>query len=277
MSRSFNIVLARPRSEQEYYHTQCFHEVADLLRFGLRDLGFEVKFTGNLVEGHLNIVLGYHALAGRQLSGSFDCIIYQLEELADDLNGIGKMLNTLKSPCLVWDFSQENIDYLKRHGIEAIYKPMGFHPKMQRIKHCEQKDIDILFYGSLNDRRRKILNELSQNFHVKILFGSYGPDRDKWIARSKIVLSVYFFKTRYFVRLSYLLNNKVFTIVEDTPYRKYEDLIVYAPYCKIVETCRYFLENEHLIEEQVEKAAQGFAKFPETAFLRKALLMDKVT
>lgn len=277
MSKAFNIILARPESETDYYHTQCFKEVAELLGYGLNDLGFEARFTGQIMDNCINVILGYHALAGRRLPPSHNFIIYQLEELSDEIIKLDEMIYTLQSPCIVWDFCESNIRFLRRHGVNALYKPMGFHAKMKRIEHREEKDIDILFYGSLSDRRTHILQQLSKEFKTKTLFGIYGSERDKWIARSKIVLSIYFFKTRYFddVRLSYLLNNKVFTIVEDTPHKKYQDFMIYAPYDELVETCRHYLENEHLMREHVEHAFTCFSKYREKDFLKNALLMNK--
>ena len=257
----------------ELFHTQCFKEVAFRLRYGLEDLGYHVDFNGQLQKHSTNIVLGYHALQGRPLPPDYDCIIYQLEQLSEDGILPLTVVETLRSSCVVWDYNEKNIEFLSQLGIAAIHKPLGFHPKMNQVKHEEQKEIDILFYGSKNERRDKILKELAKKFEVKVLFGVYGDERDKWIARSKIVILIYFYETKYFddVRISYLLNNKAFSVIENTPHSKYEDFIVYSEYDRLIETCQYFLEHDDLRQQKAEHAYQLFSKYHETEFLENAL------
>ena len=272
--RKFNLALASSTSEKENIHAQCFREIALVLKLGLEELGYEVFFGPGLRKDCTNIILGYHFLGGKKLPPGYNYIIYQLEQLSE--NGLLPLtiVNTLKSQnTVIWDFTERNVEFLAEQGIKAIYKPIGFHLGLNRVQHCKEKDVDVLFYGSRNPRRIKILAELDGRFKLKVLFGAYGHDRDHWIARSKIVLALYYYETKYFddVRVSYLLNNQAFTIVEDTPHRKYEDVLVYANYDRIVETCAHYLEQEKLRKEAAEKAFEGFSRYPETEFLKTAL------
>lgn len=276
----FNVLILPEQGEKYAVHAQCFLEVADLLLFSLQDLGHETAFCERPEKDQTNILLGYHQLLGQTLPAEYNFVIYQLEELRDEIAKIGPLLTTLRSPCKVWDFSELNLAYLRKRGIEAQLKPLGFHPKMERIdqRKSSGKDIDILFYGCINDRRLEILEELEKHFSVKTLFGVYGSERDYWIARSKIVLSIYYYETKYFddVRISYLLNNRAFVIVESGRNNRYEDFIVYADRENLVETCRYYLENDDAREEKAEQAYLGFQKFPETMFLQNLLENSRV-
>ncbi len=270
----FNIVQVLPLPEDSRpVHTLCFVEVAHLLRYGLEDLGHDVIFGEALQPDRYNIVLGYHLLFGAPLPEGYPCIVYQLEQLAETETWQAGFLDTLRSADVVWDFSPENIALLARHGISAVHKPLGFHPKMMRVAPAAEQDVDILFYGSLNDRRRCILAELQRRFHTKVLMGIYGEDRDRWISRAKIVLDLHFYPTRLFdeVRLSYLLNNRVFVIVEDTPHKKYQETLVYAPYEALVDTCAYYLKHPAQRRERAEAAFRHFTKWPESGFLRRAI------
>ncbi len=272
----FNIVVALSGSDKQNFHAQCFLEIATVLKLGLEDLGFEVSFDNGLQKKCTNLILGYHSLKGKKLPPGYDYIIYQLEELDGNSSLQPSVIETLRSPgAIVWDFSERNIDFLAERGIKAVCKPIGFHPGMFRIQHNrdKDKDVDVLFYGSINRRRTKILKALHQKFKFKGLFGAYGEDRDRWIRRSKIVVSIYYYETKYFddVRMSFLLNNKVFAIVENTPHRKYEDFVVYADYDKIVETCAFYLQNDQHRHQTVDKSFREFSQYPECEFLRKAL------
>ncbi|RMD94660.1 MAG: hypothetical protein D6813_01825 [Calditrichaeota bacterium] len=274
----FNIIILSPQQDPNYKHNLCFLEVADVLKFSLEDLGHDVLLNSNLIKDGFNIILGYHFLDGKKLPPGYRFIIYQLEELGAEGGWPPHIIETLRSDCFVWDFCEQNIEYLAERGIQAYLKPIGFHPKMERIPHQDNKDIDILFYGSINHRRRKILHHLQKRFNTHILFGLYGKQRDEWIGRSKIVVSIYYYEKKQFdyVRLFYLMNNKVFTIIEDTPHRKYEDFLVYAQYDEIVDTCAYYLENEPLRKAIAEKTYLQFSNYPETEFLSDVLRKMKI-
>ncbi len=272
--KPFNISVMTPDNAKERAHVQCFAEVADLLRLGLQELGYEVRYAGELRKDCTNIVLGYHMMGGARLPEGYDCIPYQLEEITEScLTEVDKMLSTLRSATVVWDFNERNIDFLKARGIPAIHKPLGFHAGIERIQQDREKDTDILFYGSRNVRRLRVLRKLSSEFKLKVLFGVYGKERDDWIARSRIVLSIYYYDTKYFdtVRMSYLMNNRAFTIVEDTPDRQYSDALVYVPFDEIPEACRYYLQKDSLRNSLAEKAFQRFSRERETDFLQRAL------
>jgi hypothetical protein len=86
----------------------------------------------------------------------------------------GAYLALLKSH-KVWDHSERNLALIKSLGVSDIqYVPMT---ELSRNKPAA--DIDILFYGSINDRRLRILNELkARNVHVEQIFGLYGKQRE---------------------------------------------------------------------------------------------------
>lgn len=277
----FNIVLVGTQNKKDLVHLKVLLDVSQILQLGLEDLGHEVSLGSSLAKDTLNIILGYHHLWGKRLPADYECIIYQLEQFyenddwAPDLlsNFKAKYQRTLRSCRYIWDFSKANIEHLANCGIKATYKPIGFHPKMRRIRPDTKRDIDILFYGSTNPRRLKILNELAKKHTVKTLFGVYGQERDAYISRAKIVLGIHFYQARLFdeVRTTFLMNNRIFTVLEDTPHRKYDDVLVYAEYDRLVETCEYYLDNENLASEKAAQAFRVFSRYPESEFLKSAI------
>src|SRR5580658_4511667 len=69
-----------------------------------------------------------------------------------------------------------------------IHVPLGYVPELRRIQASKVQNIDVLFYGSLNERRSRILQALKDSgVKVHSAFGVYGKERDALIARSKIV------------------------------------------------------------------------------------------
>lgn len=91
----------------------------------------------------------------------------------------------------VWDYDEENLKVLRliRPDVKLhVLKPYKMWTKEYK------KDIDILFYGSMNDHRKKILDELSKRHNVKILTNCWdGNELDRWILRSRILLNLHYY------------------------------------------------------------------------------------
>lgn len=98
----------------------------------------------------------------------------------------------LKQADEVWDYDEQNIEVLKliRPDVKLhILKPY----KDWSVYKPVAKDIDILFYGSMNEHRAKILNELKKKYKVVILNSWDGRVIDNHIMRSKILLNLHYY------------------------------------------------------------------------------------
>ncbi|MGN0967563.1 MAG: hypothetical protein ACI4OP_08325 [Candidatus Coprovivens sp.] len=98
----------------------------------------------------------------------------------------------LKQADEVWDYDEQNIEVLKliRSDVKLhILKPY----KDWSVYKPVAKDIDILFYGSMNEHRAKILNELKKKYKVVVLQNAWGTILDNYIMRSKILLNLHFY------------------------------------------------------------------------------------
>lgn len=101
----------------------------------------------------------------------------------------------LKQADEVWDYDEQNIEVLKliRPDVKLhILKPYKDWSKYAPVV----KDIDILFYGSMNEHRAKILSELKKKYKVVVF--SYQNNQnwnnlDSYILRSKILLNIHFY------------------------------------------------------------------------------------
>ena len=101
----------------------------------------------------------------------------------------------LKQADEVWDYDEQNIEVLKliRPDVKLhILKPYKDWSKYAPVA----KDIDILFYGSMNEHRAKILSELKKKYKVVVF--SYQNNQnwnnlDSYILRSKILLNIHFY------------------------------------------------------------------------------------
>ncbi|MDN0082650.1 hypothetical protein QU487_07795 [Crenobacter sp. SG2305] len=269
-------------------HGHAFDDVARILHGGLSRLGLEATvLAGQPGPAALSIVLGAHQMPLAQLAQlPVNSIIYNLEPLGR--NGTQLMPNELIRALkrfIIWDYSPKNLSEWQRHGAQrAIYVPIGYDPALERVARLQEpeQDIDLLFYGSINERRQKVLQTLkaqAPNLKLHTAFGVYGDELDNLLARSKAVLNLHFYETSILemVRLSNLIANRVPFVTEigaatETP-EGLAALTVNAPYDELPQRC---FELLNLSGEQrlaiAEQSLAGFAEqFDATRVLEEAL------
>lgn len=162
------------------------------------DTSDSLKHEFNADMSNTVIVLGGHDFASRgETITSFKkrynnakIIVFNQEPLlATQRQFMNKQyFKLLKEADEVWDYDELNLKLIKTIRPDAklhILKPYKVWPK----EH--DKDIDILFYGALNEHRITLLNALKKKYKVVILTNCY--DLDSYILRSKILLNVHYY------------------------------------------------------------------------------------
>jgi len=129
-------------------------------------------------------------------------VIYQIEQSNSDLIPYYAMPNA----CAIWDFSPKNYDNYcdfipveKVRHIPLIFSPEEIIALIQKIdaKGWDAKGCDILFYGTMNERRTNILNALNRMLKHKYLMKwgvLLGDNRDYMIQNSRLVLNLHFYE-----------------------------------------------------------------------------------
>ena len=282
-------VIIRIVQPPDYPHWRGLADVADLLYCAALDLGEDVRSSmptcdDRVIDEDVIIFLGWHLLEPEWASRwrARRIIFYNLEQLAAR-EGIWtpEREQVLRQATEIWDYSPANIEFLAAHGFTNVkLVPIGYHPALKRIEHKPEaeKDIDVLFYGSVNDRRNRVLSAIeAMGLKTCVLFGVYGQARDRHIARAKIVLNMHFYETQLFeqVRVSYLLNNGCFVVSErsaDTP--DYLGGYWGRSYDQLPEVCRFLLTGSKMDVNRSALArldADDFAEHPMTEYLRAVL------
>jgi len=274
----FNICLLEWPGPVPYF--EAYREFSETVHYGLQRLGYESTFSvGQVNPDRRNIIFGFQVLSPAALDTLPDgTILYNLEQIYG-----GKPLKPayyqLTSKFTVWEYSTRNYGVLQSLGTQNLeLVPIGYVPEMTRIKPADSLDIDVLFYGLLNDRRERVLRTLgSRGLKVKILTSIYGKERDRYIARAKIVLNMHLYEAQIFeaVRVSYLLANSKAVVSEfnnesdmDEGYR---DAVILSPYENLVDACIELLADDSARQAQ---EARGFAIMStrdETVYLGEAL------
>lgn len=262
---------------QGYVHSEAFREVAESLRSGFRALGHHSDILENTVDPQAtNIVLGAHLLTERDLRALPQrTVIYNLEQLG--AAPLGETYYRLGERFPIWDYSPLNLSVWRKRA--SAFPPtlveIGFAPELERIAPAPHQDIDVLFYGSLNEHRLAILRRLEQRgVRVHTAFGVYGRERDALIARARIVLNLHCYETATFeaVRVSYLLANRKAVVSETAPdIGPFADAVAAFAYDDIVEGCLRLLADEAERKRLEERGYRLFRSRPTTAILEHVL------
>ena len=276
--KSFNICIVRPIG---YLHSHAFDELAELIRFSLIDLNFDAEIEFNKIDyDKKNIIIGCHLLNINNMKDvPKSSIIINTEQLYNDFLPEHELIYSWAENFEVWDYSDRNIIRFNDRGIKNIkLLRLGFQKELMRLDHSKDKDVDILFYGSMNERRKNILDQLIvKGLTVKILFGIYGKERDAWIERSKLVINHHYYQSQIFevVRVFYLLTNSVAVVgeVNDTTSidHIYKEGIHPVQYDGLVEACLKVVKDDKYRYELRDKAITSIAKYPQKAYTQKLL------
>ena len=204
-------------------------------------------------------------------------IVYQFEQTNVTYNNVKdiwftqKYIHFLKNALDVWDYSMSNVEYLKKnYDITSIrYIPLRYSSSIDRAPKIHNKDIDVLFMGSLSDRRKRILDNLGKKVNLHIGKNNlWREERDKLVSRSKIIIKIQFYDNGILElpRISYLLSNRALVISE-----KGREKNLSKEMDKYMVTCTYKLLETKILEylkkpnlNQIRK--KFYAKWKETDY-----------
>lgn len=260
-------------SPEGYPHYRVFDEVVESLLFGLIENGIAACVVDNEFDPNVpNIVIGAHLLNDAQLGAlPQNVIIYNFEQF--DRNSAWMRpgyINALSSH-RCWDYSRYNIEALTRLRADASpeFVPLGYAPLLTRLTKSSgaEEEIDVLFYGCLNPRRKKILDALAgEGCSVHIAYGVYGAERDALIRKAKLVLNMHYYDSHILeaVRVSYLMANSKAVVSEcadDTEvYPHYRDGICLVAYDELVKACMDLLAHSTKRRQLEENALSAIKK-----------------
>ena len=275
MERAYSIWIVSP---QGYLHSRCFEEVALALHEAFGELGYDAPIVTDAAraEGQ-TIALGVNLLR----PGAYippNCILYNLEQISADSPWLRMEYVDLLQRYRVWDYSAKNVAALNTAGIGASLCELGYMPGLSRIQRAQDQDIDVVFVGSMNSRRRRILEDLQDhNKKVTGAFNIYGAERDALYARAKLVINIHYYEAKLFeiVRCSYLFANRICVVSEsgrDSEIEnRYRGGVAFAPYEGLVDACLRLLDDDQARHAIEDRAFKTFSAQSQTGFLRSAL------
>lgn len=261
-----------------YVHSQAFSELAESLHHALLALGHDsVLSTRTDNRRRRHIVFGANLLVKRPQPLPEDSILYNLEQLGPDSPWDTPAYRELLSRYRVWDYAQSNIRRLAEHGIAAEHLPVGWMPQLKRIAE-RGRDLDVLFYGVVNQRRADALNAvIARGLRLHVLTDVYGRERDAWIARSRVVLNLHHYPANLFevVRVSYLLGNGVCVLSErgdDAELEQpYQGAVAFADYAELPDACLALVRDPARQDQLRQSAVEAMARLDLRSLLQPRL------
>lgn len=163
-----------------------------------------------------------------------------------------KMLSSGKYQ--IWDYSSTNRKYLiQTLGLKQVnLLPYGYVPQLSiGMPVSIYKDIDILFFGALHERRFAVLRELeAMGYKCVFMHSLYDADRDFMLSRAKVILNIHYYSSEITetnrLMLSLLVNAVVISEngadPEDDEMWK-EAGVIFVEYSKIVPTVSHVINT----------------------------------
>ena len=277
----FNVLIVRP-PDASFYH--AYTGMARILAAALKRLGYPTRLVENeLVHDATNIIVGAHCLDPEAVDDlPAETIIYNTERVFAE----SSYLPTLKAfvgRFETWDYSEGNARRWRELGVSdrvRWLKP-GYVPECTTIDPATPTDIDALFYGHVNRRRRAILDDLAKHgVRAYVLMNTYGLARDAYIARSKIVLNIHDADEAVFevARAVQVLSNHRLLVTEHEGDDSVADLREGFVACganELGSVCRALLDDD---ARRVAIARRGFELFSQRDFaatVRDALALRR--
>ena len=192
-------------------------------------------------------------------------ILYQLEQLntydKQKFRKISMIEKLVTRSLATFDYSQINIPYYTQKGSSTSgrvsYLPL-LMGSTETVKAKYEKEYDVLFYGSLNARRRLILNQLSHNLDIKVVTNTFGSELTKLIQKSKVIINIHHYSNAVMetARLHEALHHDVRIVSEAVSDEEESLMKSYNGLVNFVAPIKYNMENISNLLEAIQIALE---------------------
>ncbi len=221
-----------------YLHSLGLVDQARYFRFQFRRLGATVTMAKNrLRHDAVNFVFGAHLGFEPAQRQRHTCIFVNLEQLGEGGAQVTPEYLKLLGTSAVVDYDADNVASYAIEAGDVPLIPFLHAPYLTPAEPLplEERPIDLLFFGSMNPRRRAWIDRIEALGHAVSVFDGplYGAERDHYIAQAKAVLNVHFYESSRFeqARVSHCLSLGTPVISERTaqtrPHPDFEDSVLW--------------------------------------------------
>lgn len=254
-----------------YVHSQGFLDQARFARYQFRQLGAEVTIGKNrLREDSINIVFGAHLGFNADLKQRYTCVFFNLEQLGEGGASVSQNYMTLLRSSAVIDYDERNLAAYGCHPGDVPVVSFLYAPYLSSEPALPLKDrpIDLLFFGSVNEKRKAIFSRIEACGWSVSLFDHplYGDERDQFIRHAKAVLNCHFYKSSRFeqARAFHTLSLGTPVISErterTTPPLAFENAVTWISDDQL----ESFFQNEFMTQAWMQRAQSQLEHFSNT-------------
>ena len=160
----------------------------------------------------------------------------------------------------IYDFSPSNARKMREFGYDVEYRPVLYHPsyinKIHPPKPMKDREIDVLFLGTVNHRRLRVLNLLTTRspLDLKLLIvkdNCFDDDLEKVMSNTKVCLCLNQFDNGGLsaLRVVPFVTNKVRMLCEHTSDVEMDDFYndtvdwIYPHHLEDADTFHSFIKN----------------------------------
>jgi SAM-dependent methyltransferase len=188
-----------------YVHSMGLLDAALYFRHQLVRLGAQVSIAKNrLRQDCVNMIFGAHLGFDAELARSFCCVFVNLEQLGAGGSRMPPAYLELLRGFPVIDYDAANPPTYKARSGEVPLISFGHAPYLAsgpiQPLPLDQRPFDLLFFGSMNPRRRAIIERIERTGRTVVTFDAplYGPERDVFIRQSRAVLNCHHYDSALF-------------------------------------------------------------------------------
>jgi hypothetical protein len=200
MTPRYHLSILQPPG---YIHSQGFLDQARYARYQLRRLGAEVTIGKNrLREDSINIIFGAHLGFDPNLRQRYSCVFFNLEQLGEGGARVTEAyLNLLRTSAVI-DYDERNLTSYgcKPGDVPVVSFQWAPYLSSTPTLHLEERPIDLLFFGSINPRRKALFERIEASGWNVSMFDHplYSQERDHFIRQSKAVFNCHFYESSRF-------------------------------------------------------------------------------
>ncbi len=192
-----------------YVHSMALLDAALYFRHQLRGLGAEVSVAKNrLRHDAVNLIFGAHLGFSSEMIRTFCCVFVNLEQLGDGGSALpAEYLESLRNVPVI-DYDAGNVAAYSRDSNGVPLISFGYAPYLgsmaQEAAPLDKRPIDLLFFGSMNPRRKRIIERIERTGRTVAAFDGpvYGPERDAVIVQARAVLNCHYYDSARFEQRS---------------------------------------------------------------------------
>ncbi len=192
-------------------------------------------------------------------------ILYVVEQSTSNFYKDNRYLNMIKNANYIFDFCVKNRKLFIEYPFSNYYYLECPFIKEQENNQDFNQDFnqyDILFYGTMNIRRKNILDKLTTKYNIYIATNISGKEKDDIIKQSKIILNLHYYPEAGLetCRLNEVLKfNKL--VISELPFDDFYNMELYKNSVLFIENINDDLSNIDILYNLIDKYLQNYFQY----------------